>query len=78
MKKSSKDYLEGYHYGRKVMIMEVMEILDAIKKHWKVCSKDKCENKKECDRANHYIKTIWNPAFKEAKNEIIKLDENNP
>lgn len=32
---------------------------------WMPCKEKNCDNKKECETANHYIETIWNPTFKD-------------
>lgn len=38
------------------------------KQKWTPCKRKNCDNKEECERANSYIETIWNPTF----DELIK------
>jgi hypothetical protein len=47
---------------------DIVEKIKRYKNKWKICKRKNCDNKEECERANHYIKTIWNPTF----DEIIK------
>lgn len=48
---------------------ELTKKIEALRKSWTTCKKKNC---KECEEANHYIETIWNPTF----HQIIQLIQN--
>jgi predicted nucleic acid-binding Zn-ribbon protein len=62
--------LKSYEEGREEVRAEISAKLDVAQKKWTVCKRKNCDNKEECERANHYIKTIWNPTFKELLNQL--------
>lgn len=45
-----------------------------LEKRWKTCKRKDCNNKEECERANHYIETIWNPTFADIKDLLKKIN----
>ena len=46
---------------------EMIREIERVRQKWKKCEKN-CDNKEECERANHYIDTIWNPSL----DEVVK------
>jgi len=51
---------------------EIVKEIEKAQKKWKPCNDKNCGNRDECERANHYIETIWNPTFEELKKTLTK------
>ncbi len=51
---------------------QTMKEIEKARKKWTLCKRKNCDNKIECERANHYIETIWNPTFEELKSNLQK------
>ena len=51
---------------------EIVKDIEKAQKKWKPCNDKNCGNRDECERANHYIETIWNPTFEELKKTLTK------
>ena len=51
---------------------EVERLINEEKEKWKKCVKKSCKNKVECERANHYVETIWEPIWKDLQEKIMK------
>ena len=53
------------------ILKEKSKEIEKLKNFWTTCNDKNCGNREECERANHYIRTIWNPTFKKIL-EILK------
>ena len=54
-------------------LKEIREWAKKEQKKWRKCERKNCNNKKECERANHYIEVIWNPFFKKLSDLLKEL-----
>ena len=67
----ARTVIEIMEYEEKRVKEEIIKKIEGIEKRWTKCERKDCDNKEECERANHYVETIWKPAFKDLE-EVIK------
>jgi len=49
---------------------EIIKDIKHAQKKWIPCNDKNCGNRDECEIANFYIETIWNPTFEQLKQKL--------